>query len=113
MGCVAAAVFTSFLEETPELTNPPKTQDRQANEAASQGTLEVQSPFEGSLVQISVQVGERVTAGQTVAVVSAMKLDTGTVSTGCRLSIIHWCCQISDARWMVKCSRSLQKRGRR
>ncbi|MBX3706736.1 MAG: ATP-grasp domain-containing protein [Pseudomonadales bacterium] len=44
--------------------------------AVGAGELAVRSPMSGSVVEIAVAVGERVAAGATIAVVTAMKMET-------------------------------------
>ena len=38
--------------------------------------MELVAPFEGQLIEIKVKAGDAVVAGDTVAVLNAMKLDT-------------------------------------
>eukprot|EP00656_Telonema_subtile_P057997 TRINITY_DN9689_c0_g1_i1.p2 TRINITY_DN9689_c0_g1~~TRINITY_DN9689_c0_g1_i1.p2 ORF type:complete len:257 (-),score=61.97 TRINITY_DN9689_c0_g1_i1:447-1217(-) len=72
----AAGVFTTFLEENPHLTSSEQPKSGGGAPAQAGEMVEIVSPFEGSVVQLSLKVGDTVVAGDAVVVISAMKLDT-------------------------------------
>ena len=66
--------YEVIIEPPPSTTTPPSGQSQQSGNGGGQ-TTDVFSPFEGNveLVEINVKVGDRVTQGQVVAAVEAMK----------------------------------------
>jgi len=75
---VRGEVFTSFVEKNlAELTKTPaKRKKKKAAANAQPVKVTVEAPFEGSVVEVKVKAGDVVQAGETIAVLSAMKLDT-------------------------------------
>src|SRR5690606_26213945 len=77
----ASASAPSALASAPQAAGPSRGP---AEEAVPEGLQAVRAPMAGRLVELSVAVGDAVRAGQTVAVLEAMKMEhtVQTVAAG-------------------------------
>lgn len=76
------ATFTAAPAVTPQATAPAPQAAQTATASAPQGKGEVvTAPLPGVILDIKVKVGDAVKAGQTVAVLEAMKMENEIEST--------------------------------
>jgi acetyl-CoA carboxylase carboxyltransferase component/biotin carboxyl carrier protein len=70
---------SALLDQTPSPRSgrPAAPEPSQASLPVSDGEVGVESPMGGAVLAVSVEIGARVAAGDTLMVVSAMKMETG------------------------------------
>jgi acetyl/propionyl-CoA carboxylase alpha subunit len=94
-------VYTTFLEEhAPRLaapgarrklsfSRPASAEELVAESAGPEGSIGVKAALQGRVLSVDVQVGQRVRAGQQLAVIEAMKMESA-VSAPCAGLIGQW-----------------------
>lgn len=64
------------------ITNSPKPTENKTvvNTPVSKGGVEVESPMQGAVIEVSVKVGDKVSKGDTILMLEAMKMENAIIA---------------------------------